>query len=1468
MDPGGTVTTWNPGGEEIYGYHTDEIIGQHISRLYTIDVVASGDLDELLRVLPENGPCEAEELQVRKNGELFRGRVTISPLREPLGGHVGFAVSVSEEAGETSIASSVDSAEHRQGKHALIESEQALRDRETQYRAVVETLGDGFWVADLEGRLLEVNDAYVRRSGYSRKELLTMRVSDLEAQEDVQEAAAHIAEVVRIGSDRFDTRHVAKDGTVWPVEVTSTYCPLAGGRLFVFSRDIRSRIRSEFLLRTRLQLSDLVPHLGAEELVRTALDAIEAHTNSGMTCFHVVDPDQRHEPLHTLSTRALKNQPHATEAVTDHKLREAGIWAECIHAKTVIIHNDCPSPPHRGDLQQGSSNLVRHMAIPVLRDGLVVAILGLGSKPTDYTREDVEVAQELASITMDMLSRKQAENALQRSEERYRQLAENASDVIWVLDMETDRFRYMSPSAERLIGVSAEETLHWGMQEMLAPTSLEYLTALLPALVEEFREGRGTSHTLEIELNCKDGSTVWVEINSRLLVNEGNGHIEAHGISRDITERRRAVETRLRHLELQDQLAKIAASVPGAVHSLRMRTDGAVSFPFATEAIQDLLGISMEALARDADVLMSRIPPADARRLNELAAISARDLSPWHAEFEYAHPTNGQKWIETWSMPQAEPDGSTLWHGFMMDVTERKKAEVLLAEEAARRRILMEQSRDGIVVLDEDGKVYEANQTFAEMLGYSPEEVRELHVWDWDDQWNRAELLEIIRLVDSAGARMETRHRRKDGTHIDVEISSNSFLWGERKLVLCVCRDFSQRKRTERRLATQSAVNRALSESESLREAAPKIVEAICESEGWDFGAMWRVDGRAGVLRCVDLWHREGLSATELATATRALAPPHGDGLLGQVWASGAPILIPSVTEDSRFLRANLAQQTGLQCAIGFPILKDDEVIGVVDFLGRDIRDPDQTLLDLLGGIGAQIGQFLERKRAQEDVRRLISVSPSVIYLLKLDAGRAQLQWVSENIRELTGHEASETSAEWWAEGLHPDDRQRVLDTQPTPYEIEHQILEFRFRRKNGEYFWVRDEKRLLRDPQGIPIEVIGSWADISERVQLEEQLRQSQKMEAIGKLAGGVAHDFNNLLTVMQGNAELLLTMLPPGDPRRLYVGEIRDAGERAAALTRQLLAFGRKQVLEPKILDVNQVVCDTERMLRRLIGEDIVLTTVLSPSAALVRIDPAQIGQVLINLAVNARDAMPKGGRLTIESQTVELTEEYCRNHAEARPGWYTLLAMTDTGGGISPEAKERIFEPFFTTKEQGSGTGLGLATVFGIVKQSEGHIEVQSELGAGTSFKIYLPSIHGAGAASRPDRWPGAPQEGREAILLVEDEEAVRRIAKLALEAHGYAVVEAANGARAIEIAEERRHPIQLLLTDVVMPEMGGRQLAERLNEKFPDMKVIFMSGYTDDSAIRHGIIEEKAVFLQKPFSPAALAKKVRETLDGKR
>jgi signal transduction histidine kinase/ActR/RegA family two-component response regulator len=560
-------------------------------------------------------------------------------------------------------------------------------------------------------------------------------------------------------------------------------------------------------------------------------------------------------------------------------------------------------------------------------------------------------------------------------------------------------------------------------------------------------------------------------------------------------------------------------------------------------------------------------------------------------------------------------------------------------------------------------------------------------------------------------------------------------------------RDVTDSKQAERRLATQSAISRAIADSNTSNEAMPKIVQAICESEGWDFGAIWEVNKESNRLRCLETWQRPECPAEEFAARTRALTFASNVGLPGRVWASGKPMLISNVADDNNYPRAPLAIKIGLRSALAFPIVLEGDVIGVMDFLGQEIRATDEKMLEMFLDIGLQIGAFFKRKK-------------------------------------------------------------------------------------------------------------------------LEEQYRQSQKMEGIGQLAGGVAHDFNNILAAIQMQSDLLKSSGGLSDDQSAFADEIGVTVQRAAALTRQLLLFSRREVFQPRDLDLGESIANTIKMLRRILGENVRIQLKIASQPMFIHADAGMMDQILLNLVVNARDAMPNGGQLVIETSGVEFDHCAGSHSAQMRLGSFVCLSVSDSGCGMAPEILPRIFEPFFTTKEIGKGTGLGLATVFGIVQQHQGWIDVYSELDHGTTFRVYLPRLAKNAGSKSSQSPPTAVRGGCETILLAEDDPSLRLYVRKAVSQFGYRVLEAPTGVKALEVWKENRDEIRLLLTDLLMPGgMNGKDLAQQLLQENAKLKVIYMSGYGAEVVGKDFPLKEGDNFLSKPFKALKLAQTIREKLDEK-
>ncbi len=602
------------------------------------------------------------------------------------------------------------------------------------------------------------------------------------------------------------------------------------------------------------------------------------------------------------------------------------------------------------------------------------------------------------------------------------------------------------------------------------------------------------------------------------------------------------------------------------------------------------------------------------------------------------------------------------------------------------------------------------------------------------------------------------------------------------------------------------------------------------------------------------------------------------ESISGWVARERQPIMLQGEVNDERF--RSIWPNPAIRSSISIPMQVANKVVGTININAltrlRPFTLAQMKVLTILAGTAAaaleSASLYTKVRRAEQNYRSIFENAVEGIFQSSLDgrfttANPALARILSYDSPEELMETINDIDSQLYVNPELANEVSRMLETEGVV-----KGFEFEAYRKDGERIWLSLNIRLARDDKGKALFREGAIEDVtehkraeSERRHLEDQLRQSQKMEAIGQLAGGVAHDFNNLLTAINGYSSLALQRTNNNDRIKSYLEEIRKAGDRAANLTRQLLAFGRKQMLKPVALNLNDVVSDMNKMLRRLIGEDIKLVANCDPNLRKIKADPGQIEQVLVNLIVNSRDAMLQGGILTIETANFEVDQQYTSKHLGVPAGSYVVLAVSDNGCGMNQETKARIFEPFFTTKDKGRGTGLGLSTVYGIVKQSGGNIWVYSELNRGTTFKVYFPQLDIEEEVPETPTIETSAPGGSETILLVEDEEIVRGLARQILEQAGYNVLDAGGSEEALRLCSERPEPIHLLLTDVVMPEGSGKEIAQRLTSLRPSTRVLFMSGYTDDSIVHHGVLDSGVEFIQKPFTPVGLTRKVREVLD---
>jgi two-component system, cell cycle sensor histidine kinase and response regulator CckA len=789
--------------------------------------------------------------------------------------------------------------------------------------------------------------------------------------------------------------------------------------------------------------------------------------------------------------------------------------------------------------------------------------------------------------------------------------------------------------------------------------------------------------------------------------------------------------------------------------------------------------------------------------------------------------------------------------------------------QAAYLEQLVECTPEAISILDEQYRIIRINGEFTRMFGYRPEEALGRRIDSLIVPPDRSSETRWIGELLSQGrkVRLETKRQRKDGAQLDVFLSGSPVLvGGEQAATYVLYRDISEQKRAETLNAALYRIAEKASSAEDLQQFYASIHAILGELMCARNIHIALYDPCTGLLSFPYF-----VDEHEPRRGPRKL----GRGLTEYVLRSGEPLLCTAATFAALVQRGEVEaiSQPSLDW-LGVPLKASGKTFGalVVQSYSERFRYGEKDR-DILMFVSQQLASAIEHKRHEEALRRSEARHRSLVQRAVYGIYRSNLDGkfldVNPALITMLGYSAAEEVLNLDPKRdvfLDPEEQTRLMRQLRQDRALEH--FEVRWKRQDGNSITVRLSGRIVSSPEESDeaLEVIAE--DVTERRVLEDQFRQAQKMEAVGRLAGGVAHDFNNLLMVISGYTEVLSDHTGLENPLYPKIAAIRQATDRATTLTRQLLAFSRKQILELKIVDMNAIVQDIERLLRPLIGENIELATGLAADLGRTRADAGQIEQVIMNLVVNAKDAMPDGGKITIQTANVNLGDDSRIQDSDTQPGPYVMLSISDTGHGMDKETQSRVFEPFFTTKEKGKGTGLGLSTVYGIIKQSEGYVFVQSEVGRGTSFHIYLPLVADAVETVGASQTPPPASGGAETVLLVEDEESVRQLVRETLEGKGYKVLESENGATALKIAAEHHGAIDLLITDVVMPGMNGNELAEQLCAAYPRTKVLYLSGYTEEHVVHTNASGAGSAFLQKPFTLQVLSRKVREVLRGTR
>ncbi len=1185
-------------------------------------------------------------------------------------------------------------------------AEQALRESEARYRIVAETAADGIVTINQDSRILFVNLAMEKIFGYSASEMigeqLTMLMPEAFRDRHTQSLKRYLQTGVKHLSWKgieLQGRH--KSGQQIPLEISFGESVTGEQHLFTgIVRDVTERKRVEEELR-----------------------------NSEQKYRHLFD--QSPWPMWILDEETLQFLDINQAAIEDYGYSREEFLNMTL--KDIRPPEDVPAllsslSAARASKTQRRFNagVVRHRK----KDGTIIYI-EVASGLVSYGERKARLAL-MHNVTL----RKQTEDTVAKLS----RAVEQTDDQVFITDKE-GRMEYVNPAFEQFTGYTKEEVL--GQTPRILKSG-RHNKPFYEKLWETILAGEVFRATF---INRKkNGGLYYLEQNITPL-KDPNGQI-THFVStgKDITDQhlaekaRRVSESRFQRLFESNIIGIIITDLYGNITE-------------ANNSFLEITGYDIEDLPlKSHKVTPVDYLPADKQAMRDLLTLGS--ASPREKEFVCKDGSRISV-LEGISVLDEANDSCI---AFVLDITERKRMDEALRSSETKYHSLFEESKDVVFISSREGNIIDINPAGVELLGCSSkEEALQINVVE-DLAWDLENLNAYRQILKKDGyvKDFELSLKKRNGQKLTLLVSSTAVRdqAGHIAQVRSIARDITQRRQREERQSAQHAVTRVLAESVTLEEGAPRILQVLCETLDWEAGSLLIPGTEDNVLRCVSTWSLSNSNVENFEVMTKQMSCADSIGFPGIEWATDQTVWFPDVLQYERFAQSPLARSLGVRSAFAFPIRIMNKIGGVIEFFSRTVRDPDDDLVEMMSALGSQIGQFMERKRSEND------------------------------------------------------------------------------------------------------------------KAELERRLLQAQKMEAIGQLAGGVAHDFNNTLMAISGYSELLSTLIPEDSPVRPYVSELLKASQQGGRLTRQLLAFSRRQVLVPKALDLNQSITEMEDMLRRLIGEDIELQVIQAKNLGTVEADPGQIQQVLMNLLVNARDAMPNGGKVIIETANAVLDEEYAGSHPGAKAGPYVLMAIKDTGQGMDETTMGRIFEPFFTTKEEGKGTGLGLSTVYGIVKQSGGYITVHSQVSQGTTVKIYLPRVDqptrdGSPAQSEARREPDR-KGNQEIILLVDDNESVRTAIGSFLKLKGFHVVQAGSGPDALRAIQTQEFPIDLLVTDVVMPGMSGTELFQNLQGSFPTLKVLYLSGYTEEAIRSDGLLSTNSSFLSKPVTLKNLMTKILELL----
>jgi len=1312
-------------------------------------------------------------------------------------------------------------------------AEDALRESEKRFRELYHNAPVGYHEYNLEGCITNVNQTDLDMLGYTREELLGKPIWELNVEGETirEQVMAKLAGSLPPGKE-LERIYKRKDGTTFPVLVGDRLISDEKGRI----KGIRCTIqditgikktekafqRSEEAAKHLAQENAIMAEVGRiisstlniEEVYERFAEEVHKLISFDRIAIRIINPKENTVAVAYISgVDVEKHQLGGTTSLSN------SVAEECIRTQSGFLFQ----PDSADEVVDRFPNLLptfkaglrSMMFVPLISEDQVIGVLSLqASRPNVYAEKDLRLAKRIGNQITGAIANgqlfmqlKRTEEALRESERKFRDLYDNAPLGYHEYDKE-GRITKVNQTDLEMLGYTSEELIGQPIWELNVGEEI-VREQVLAKLAGTSPPGRN----LERNYRRKDGTTFPVLIQDRLILDE-RGQIRGIRCTiQDITGIKQAEESLQRSEERAKRIAQenvIMAEI-GRIISSTLNIDD-VYERFA-ERVRDLIPFDRIAIR----------------------TINAKDNTVTNAY------TSGVG-VENLRLGDTFP----------------------LSGSVAQECICTQSS-----FLFEPKSIEEVADRFPQLLSTFGTGLRSMI---FVPLISKDQVIGILSL--QAG---------KPNTYGEKDVKLAERIGNQIAGAIANAQLFTEREAAEKEVLRQSALlegmNRVLRETlttQTDEEIAQVCLSVAEELTGSKFGFIGELNqtGRFDTIALSDPgWISCKMPRSNAVAMIR-------DMEVRGIWGGVIKNERSSIVNDpaSHHDRVGIPEShPPLTSFLGVPLKMAGKTIGMIALANKE---PGYDLVDQqsVEALSTALVEALNRKRADEALRKseirfqeLFDDAPVGYHELEVGG---HINRVNRTELEMLGYAAEEMLGQpIWKFVVEKEQSQETIMAKITGAVPPGRQFERTYRRKDGTAFPVVIEDRLLRNAEGGIIGIRSTIQDITDRKRteeevktLEEQLRQSQKIEAIGRLAGGIAHDFNNLLTVIKGYTQLSLLDLKENNPLWENIQEIQKATQRATDLTRQLLAFSRRQILDPKVLDLNSLLRDTEKMLRRMIGEDIELVTQLSEDLGRVKIDPGQIEQVIFNLAVNARDAMPSGGKLTIETANVESDEGYALTHLGVIPGHYVKLSVSDTGVGMSREIQEKAFDPFFTTKEKGKGTGLGLSTVHGIVTQSGGKIWVYSEPGHGTTFKIYFPRIEGEldtlNGKKEMDSFPG----GSETVLLVEDDQSVRDLANRLLKQQGYSVLEAANGEEALRLAQDTAgERIHLLLTDVVLPQMGGKELADQLKISRPDLKILYTSGYTDYAIVHHGVLNSGTHFLQKPFSLKTLSQKVREALD---